>query len=130
MEKRKLKTLVIDRSRWRRGAMATDSEPKGTTRLLNNKGFMCCLGFDALACGLSEDQILGVTAPSLLIPKGRIDQGTHAEYVESRCGLCCKDTPVHSAMVANDSDTISEATREKRVRAALRKLGWDKVIFV
>lgn len=46
--------LVIDRTKWARGGI------NGSSMLLNDEGNMCCLGFAAIAVGLSEDDIIDV----------------------------------------------------------------------
>ena len=53
---------IIDRSRWRWGGPYYD-EKRGYTRLLNQEGFMCCLGFLAKQCGCSAQRILNVPVP-------------------------------------------------------------------
>lgn len=51
--------LTIDRTKWLRGA---GCEP---SRLLRKEdGKMCCLGFYAKACGLTDDDIVGQPNPS------------------------------------------------------------------
>ena len=57
-----MKKITIDRSKWRRGG--DTQEDAGETCLLNNEGFMCCLGFIALAEGFDEDEILCAGEPS------------------------------------------------------------------
>jgi len=50
--------LIIDRSKWLRG------EGSQRSKLLREEdGKMCCLGFYALACGLTPEQIKGVSSP-------------------------------------------------------------------
>lgn len=55
MSKKKLETLVIDRTKWARGFKAGS--------LLDLSGKMCCLGFYAKACGNTDDQIIGRGMP-------------------------------------------------------------------
>ena len=43
--------VVIDRAKWHRGKGGPGS------KLITFDGKMCCLGFDALACGLKHDDI-------------------------------------------------------------------------
>lgn len=57
-----MKKITIDRSKWRRGG--DNQKDAGETCLLNNEGFMCCLGFISLAEGFAEDEILGAGEPS------------------------------------------------------------------
>jgi hypothetical protein len=123
--------LTIDRSKWRRGG-SMDYELRGPTRLLNEKGYMCCLGFDALACGLTPDDIRNAIDPETMHTRfaneGKVLPVGYAEKRvrdDGRLSLAAG-----SAVRANDDDLISEDQRELRVRDALLNLGWDDVVFV
>ena len=56
--------VVIDRSKWRTGADGEFATGKGKTSLLNDEGFMCCLGFVCKAAGVPDDNILSISLPS------------------------------------------------------------------
>lgn len=56
--------LVIDRSKWRTGDAGPDATGQGPTALLNDQGFMCCLGFYSRACGYTDEEIQGACEPS------------------------------------------------------------------
>lgn len=116
----KLKTLVIKRSLWRRGDKGV-----GSPILLNDSGFMCCLGFDAVACGVPEDAILRVGTPGGIWMVDQVPK-SYLRRRKSKNGRKAVD----DAIEANDRIGISESTRELKVRAALKKLGWDRVRFV
>lgn len=51
MEIRKPKEFTIDRRKWLRG------KGKEFSKLLRSNGEMCCVGFYAKACGLSDNAI-------------------------------------------------------------------------
>lgn len=56
------RTLVIDRKIWLRGH--ADGKGKVTKPVMLNKdGNQCCLGFDAIACGVSKKSILNIGTP-------------------------------------------------------------------
>lgn len=56
-----MKKLIIDRTKWMRGTNGNGSA------LFNPKNEkMCCLGFYAISCGLSEKQIAHKAFPSSL----------------------------------------------------------------
>lgn len=58
-----MEQLIIDRSKWRFGGPDLD-RMFGKTRLLNDEGYMCCLGFYCLQVGnMTSEDILGVPAP-------------------------------------------------------------------
>ena len=52
------KKLIIDRSKWRTG-----THGYGPTKLLNDEGYMCCLGFACKVEGLENNQICGTARP-------------------------------------------------------------------
>lgn len=52
-----MKTLIIDRNKWLRG------ESANSYLLREDDGKMCCLGFESLRRGLSEEEITNVEAP-------------------------------------------------------------------
>jgi hypothetical protein len=51
MERQK---FIIDRSKWRSGGTGRNAVGEGGTRLLNEQGFMCCLGQVCLQLGIDE----------------------------------------------------------------------------
>jgi hypothetical protein len=48
----KPKKLILDYSKWRCGMDGANSLGDGETALLNDKGFMCCLGMFGKQCGI------------------------------------------------------------------------------
>ncbi len=136
------KVLVINRATWRRGG-DDDKELKyrfGRTQLLNEKGFMCCLGFDAVACGVPTVALIDQNEPCELGPDDRVP----AEYLESRLEALREYDDddeyyttsfgnvqaVFEAMDLNDDKNIDDAERERRLVPVLKQLGWDDVVFV
>jgi hypothetical protein len=125
------RVLTIDRSKWRRGGGSEINHPDGPTRLLNERGKMCCLGFDALACGLPPEAIQDKGEP------GEIDDALRnfPEYVKSARFHDDDEGPyqtwrIDDAIRDNDDATLTEARREELVRKDLLALGWDDVVFV
>lgn len=59
----KPKKLILDYSKWRCGEDGNYSLGEGDTKLLNAKGFMCCLGQWGLQCGIPEEDMLGNEEP-------------------------------------------------------------------
>lgn len=57
------KTLILDYSTWRSGKWGDFQLGKGTTMLLNEKGYMCCLGQISLQLGVTKEQILDKATP-------------------------------------------------------------------
>lgn len=145
--------LTIERAKWRRGGVhdrtqlqrgqefneAPRRAPElGETLLLNEKGFMCCLGFDALACGLRPVQIQGKADPQDIWGRDHVravgDDAVFIAYVQGR--IVREDDgfdhtqAVKDAIVANDDEFITDDVREQRVREALMGLGYEDVRFV
>jgi hypothetical protein len=128
--------LTIQRSKWRRGGdrgWSRDSQiGSGPTRLLNDEGFMCCLGFDALACGLTEDQIRNRHYPSSLVSVGAVAEDSDYAKTRTKERDHRRDDSEAAAAAANANDDrdLSEPNREQAVRTHLIALGWDDVVFV
>lgn len=107
--------LVIDRSRWLRG------EGSSRSRLLRSSdGKMCCVGFFALACGLTPADILDRSTPfaqpssgSAVLDEKFIDPDNPLRHVNE----------VSSLYATNDSMHITDASREHGIRGSFRRLG-------
>jgi hypothetical protein len=56
--------VTIDRSKWRTGGIYDSATGRGATKLLNNEGYMCCLGFCCKAAGCSDEDIMNVISPA------------------------------------------------------------------
>lgn len=136
-----MKVLTINRSEWRRGGSFSTGAVKGQgiTRLLNDQGFKCCLGFDALACGVTKGEIFNAMDPEsltpALLPEDYIRTRLKAKSYSNLApvpGMAYYENSeaVKAAINANDDDTIDEAERERLVKNALLRLGWDDVVFV
>ena len=143
--------LTIYRDEWRRGPYANEGvvpPPKATklglTLLLDEQGQKCCLGFDALACGWTTAQILGLSTPESVVRSAMAQTVAIPAGYESRVrtrprfkpgspgfGSVVENTrAVWLAMEANDKGDIDEPTREAQVREHLIELGWDDVVFL
>lgn len=66
-----MKTYTLDFKKWRAGGGSMYNEHKniigaGVTKLLNSKGYMCCLGQFSLQCGFTENEIIGLDCPEEL----------------------------------------------------------------
>lgn len=67
----KPKKLTLDYSKWRCGEDGDNALGTGKTKLLNEDGFMCCLGIWSLQLGAPEGDLLQKDDPSelkMLIP--------------------------------------------------------------
>lgn len=60
-----MKKLILDYSKWRSGGSGGSYKiGKGNTSLLNDQGYMCCLGQFALQLGAEEKDVLNTLAPA------------------------------------------------------------------
>ncbi len=112
---KKIKELVIDRSKWKRG-----SPNAHDTYLLDDDGKMCCLGFYALACGADEESILNRGEPDGLefeIP------GLSYGYEET--GGIRNTSFTAMAIPINDRKTMGEAEREEVLIRLFKEDGID-----
>ena len=125
--------VTIDRSKWRCGSDGKSAKRgEGLTQLLNNDGFMCCLGFASLAAGVDECDI-----KERWYPRGAAIKSRAARELMIRAGMLCGDIDddideplgIKEAIHANDSTILPDRDREAKVRAALKKIGM-KVKFV
>ena len=58
--------LIINRAKWRTGSKSTVQTGKGDTELLNEEGFMCCLGFRCHQMGIPKKDLLGMGIPACI----------------------------------------------------------------
>jgi hypothetical protein len=121
------KILTIERRKWYRGKGSDESV------LLNSRGEMCCLGFDAIANGLSQDCILGMETPAAVVITHRKALTDHPDYFANRVidtRRLDQSPEVLKAIQHNDNPHITEPDRERFIREDLIALGWDDVVFV
>lgn len=125
-----MRVLTIVRSRWGRG-IGFDSY------LLNPyTKQMCCLGFDAIACGLTEDEIASRTSPGDFAaylnyePPTDVQRNYFANRLNGPGGSSANNKIVGKAMTINDNPDITDTEREALLIPLLKQLGWDDVVFV
>jgi hypothetical protein len=102
-EDKKELVCVIDRSKWARGGRAT--------QLANTDGTFCCLGLLGAQCGVSHDALLIHGGPNSLWDSER------AKYPQN----VAEWDPF---IKTNDSNKITDNTREKKLRALAKKNGF------
>jgi hypothetical protein len=100
---------VIDRAIWARGR-------KKAWKLVNDNGTMCCLGFLGKACGVSETELKANGSPFYIEPTER---AKYPDVDKTQAG-----DEWMNFIHANDNEEISEASREKRLRALAKKHGF------
>lgn len=116
-----MRTLIIDRREWARGSVG------GESALLNHIGSKCCLGFEALACGFTKEDIAHTGTPEDI----GLFHDVETEYAIAKAPHLfvssidyLSDSPfVNRAVKINDNAKITEVTREKRLTALFEKEG-------
>ena len=135
--------VVITGSGWLRG------DPANSALIAAVSGRMCCLGFDALACGLTKKQITGHVMPDSVPERAnyqsawseRVSEATAAAvlaivgtglqrelarssgtFVGSRLGAIAAGINDDRRFIGNDKERI--AALRHLFRAAGRKLVW------
>lgn len=113
-----VKEFTVQRSKWLRGNM-------NISRLLNNKGKMCCLGFYSKACGIQNEDIKNISAPEDISNNVSKNWKTRLLKFNNRVNTakCFK------LMQINDSSSINDEERERRLTKQFKILG-IKVNFV
>lgn len=118
----KLKVLRIDRAKWRTGSESKNTTGKGDTQLLNDKGYMCCLGFYCNQTGIPKTKLLDVPTPDgISIVGATLDVPLLTENgVETK--TCSK------AMSINDKGNIAAQKREDMLKELFKDVGVKVVI--
>lgn len=127
---KQVKVLTIDRKLWANATVhkrfvSVGRVDEAASLLLGKDGRMCCLGFYALACGASEDEILNVANPV----------GLDRQVRRKLKGMTKSKLPENTLLAAqliqaNDArcySTLDE--REKKIRELFKTIG-VKVRFV
>jgi len=125
-----MKILTIQMSKWMRGNQQS-------VLLSETTGKMCCLGFDALACGLLSEEILEMDTPCQV----SWNEEVRAKYPDYICGRIDVDEDdlldgysnkefIQQAMEINDKSDITDEKRIELLTPILKELGYDEVIFI
>lgn len=102
-----MKKLIIDRTKWARRKQDM-SQPYGVSKLLNETGGMCCLGFDVLNNGASTREVLGNYTPN------------KTNKLERFCSL--NDADINCAVDFNDRisasicDKLTDQEQEDKIK--------------
>lgn len=94
--------LIIDRSKWRTG-----THGKGDTFLLNNEGYMCCLGFRCEQMGIPKKDLRRQPNP--------VDLG-YIWYIPGLMNQYGEQTSLtEQAISINDHDWLTDYERETQL---------------
>lgn len=116
----KLTTFTVYRDSWLRGPMKTST-------LLNYEGGKCCMGFLALACGISHQQLIGRRIFSALREPDTSKLPLELRPAESKYASATYESSEAKIIYGiNDAD-ISEDEREFQLKERLKALGINVV---
>lgn len=101
--------FIIDYSKWRAGGAGRYQIGEGETQLLNDEGFMCCLGQVTLQIcpEMKKEDILGYCTPA-----GQLKQ---IKYLTNNFGSVCNSRLTRDAMEINDEADLETKKRIERL---------------
>jgi hypothetical protein len=111
-----MKQLTIDEKKWARGNINKPS------RLLNNDGNMCCLGFLGKACKISKDILLDKEYPETLFIHGEDEYSKYPSLDALNIGW-------DDFVRVNDNRNISEDRRKEILTKMFKEHLGIKLIF-
>lgn len=119
-----IKEFTVDVSKWCRGGI------NGDPSLLNEEGFMCCLGFLSKACGIEEYEMTCIADPENLedeslfdfLPKELLEfkKMDDEESTYPSNTLLCQDL-----IDINDSKEITDHDRMSKLKYKFESIGID-----
>lgn len=111
------KKFVIDRARWRSGCEGPTKTGEGRTKLLNNYGCMCCLGFISQQCGIPNEELDGYELPS--------ETGIEF-FLTYNAGYAILDRVLaKQAININDDEFMPREAKEKRLKNLFAGAGYE-----
>lgn len=113
--------LIIDRAKWRTGGDLSypNATGEGSTLLLNDEGFMCCLGFRCHQMGIPKNDLLNVGTPGSL--SGLYDI---PDLIEGMYFGCFDNSRFASkAIQLNDDPFLTPEQREKAITEHFKTIG-------
>lgn len=112
--------FTIDRRKWRCGHEGQYQRGRGDTAMLNEEGFMCCLGHCALQIDpeMPSDDLLGIAEPAELD-----DELMPLSELSDDNGWTCNTELSDLAIEINDNDSFDDATREAKLAALFAEHG-------
>ena len=108
---KKIKSLKINYRKWLHGQRG------GLSCLLNDKGKMCCLGFECVARGLDSNEIKNKSTPESVVSN---------MYDVDILSMTHDHADTHSVGMAveiNDDNRINDKTRIKKLKKLFRRRG-------
>lgn len=121
MENKSTHSFTVDRSKWLRGYGGQCSSLNATGRRYNG---MCCLGFLAISCGFSEEEIENAVSPEdVSSDKGGLWPPGILSQAGNNTDICLE------LMRFNDTGSLDDSYREEVLRNTFKEIGIE-VSFV
>lgn len=108
--------VVIDRSKWRTGGLSSVATGVGTTALLNEDGYMCCLGFCCKALGLTDKAIFYIAVPQNAITADECNKPGFKDLTMCINGSVGTTYLVGEAIHINDSSELIPEEKEAKLQ--------------
>lgn len=125
-----MKKLVIDESKWLRGAEAYDGDINASALLRERDGKMCCLGFLGLELGCSRNEILNQGELSEVLERDRaMDLGlvtARESSDEDGNYYASTSNALESEIIeVNDDRDMPDQVRKSRLVPLFQRIGWE-----
>src|SRR5690348_13655826 len=121
------KKLVLDYSKWICGGEGPHKLGKGKVALLNNEGYMCCLGQWSLQLGATDSQIINMGEPyepNLDIPGLTIMMEDEYDYDQIK--MIAKNSKFsEDAMLINDGEASTPEAKITALSALCKTHGFE-----
>lgn len=132
-----MKTLTLNYATWRSGKDGENAVGIGRTLLLNQEGYMCCLGQWCLQAGLSVNDIQDIGLPESMEATARTTLLKHEDFGKllGQRG----NTFLERAITINDTRTTTAREKMKQLKQLckgnnitlkiINKPSWFKQLF-
>lgn len=114
--------FTLDVSKWRCGFESENKLGDGNTMLLNDEGYMCCLGQFSQQCGVLQDDLLYACMPDELSDYPEIQ-----EIFLDEDNYC--NTMTNNLVAINDRETITTDERIQEIINELNENGHELVVI-
>ncbi len=105
--------FTLDCAKWKCGSIGGRPDTAlgtGLTLLLNNQGFMCCLGQFSKQLGFSADQLLGIANPSELQKENIFTK------LNDHGSMLCSPLSIEAIGINDDNNTTIDTKIERLCR--------------
>ncbi len=113
--------IYLDYSKWRCGSDSQYKLGVGCTTLLNDEGYMCCLGQASLQFGIKPEDMHNAVDPS--------DLDTKLPILNKKVKKSIRNTEFsYKAMQINDDTQITPLQKIKSLKSLFKKSGYRLIV--